>query len=84
MSSDSKPKFPKFLFKRGTGKAVGETGFFTAESVMVSSQAQVDALEGDWCETPVEAATPVSAPKKEPAAVHDFADEPVKHHKKVK
>ena len=60
--------FPKHVYKRGTAKPVpgsGEEPAYTAESALVSSEAQLKALEGEWCDSPAEAAKAVE--KKEAA-----------------
>lgn len=52
-------QYPRFLYKRGTGKALGDNGLFTAESVLVRSEehlAECLAKFGELCESPVEAA----------------------------
>ena len=50
--------FPKHVYKRGTAKPVHKGGEdeFTAESVIVHSEAELKALEGEWCESPAVAA----------------------------
>lgn len=50
--------FPKYVFKRGTGKPVNDAGLFTAESILVESEEALSALGGGWCDSPVEAAEP--------------------------
>jgi hypothetical protein len=72
--------FPKFVYKKGTGKALSEDGLYTAESALVGSDEELAALEGEWCDSPVDAATGVPAPKKEAESILDT----MKAAKKVK
>jgi hypothetical protein len=55
--------FPKFVYKRGTGKLLGN-GLYTADAELVKSEAELQALEGAWCDSPAEAAQPVAPPEK--------------------
>lgn len=89
--------FPKYVFKRGTGKQVNESGLFTAESLLVASAEELAALGPGWCESPAEAGAASTLEKHEekPArhVEHRVHPSPVdaheesaaeKHHKKVK
>lgn len=87
MLKAEKLEFPRYVYKRGTGKEVeGTNGRFQAEGVLVNSKEQLDALEGEWCDSPA-AAAPA---KKEAAPVEPSKDahldlgEDHGKHKKVK
>jgi hypothetical protein len=56
--------FPRYVYKRGTGKKVGDNGFCVAESTLVKSEAELAELGPGWCESPVEALPHESHPKK--------------------
>lgn len=57
-------EFPRFVYKRGTGKKVDDSGLFTAESALVKTPEDLEALGWDFCASPVDAA-PVANPKQE-------------------
>lgn len=60
--------FPKHVYKRGTGKAMDDSGLYSAESVLVNSEEALAKLEGEWCDSPVEAAVKAE-PKPKPPKV---------------
>lgn len=57
--------FPKWVYKRNTGKKTDESGQFTAESMLVKSQVELEALGNGWCDSPAEAAESKTPTKKE-------------------
>jgi len=71
-------EFPRWVYKRGTGRKVDDSGMYTAESALVGSAEELAALGHGWCDSPVEAGTS-SAPEEKHEAVHVGG-----HHKKVK
>lgn len=56
MSEPSKNEFPKYVFKRGTGKASNDNGLYSAEACLVKSQEELSKLGSDWVNSPSEAA----------------------------
>lgn len=61
-------EFPRCVYKRGTAKPVpgGGVGEFYAESRVVRSAEEADALGGGWVESPAEAG--VAEPEPAPVA----------------
>lgn len=57
-------EFPRWVYKRGTGKKVDDSGLCTAEAELVHSAEALAALGWDWCSSPVEA---VTKPEEKPA-----------------
>jgi hypothetical protein len=58
-------EFPKYVYKRGTGRKLDDAGLFTAEARLVASPEELAALGPGWCGSPVEAAEARPEPKPE-------------------
>lgn len=50
--------FPRYVYKKGTGRRLNDSGLYVAEGRIVSSQQELTALGDGWCATPAEAASP--------------------------
>lgn len=49
--------YPRYVFRKGSGRVQGDTGAFTAESMIVHRPEEFQALldSGIWCNSPAEA-----------------------------
>jgi hypothetical protein len=49
--------YPRYVFRKGTGRVQGDTGVFTAESMIVHRPEEFQSLidSGIWCRSPAEA-----------------------------
>lgn len=54
---ENKKTFPRAVYKRGSGKAIDDSGKYEAESRIVKNQDELTSLGADWVATPAEAAT---------------------------
>lgn len=60
MSEEKTAGFPKYIYKKGTGKLVDpDTGRWEAESMLVATHEEMQALDKEWCDTPEECGGPI-------------------------
>lgn len=63
-TEESKGDFPRFVYKKGTGRKVNEQGLYEADGIRVHDAQQLADLGADYVATPKEATTENKAEKK--------------------
>ena len=70
--------YPRYVFRKGSGRVQGDTGAFTAESMIVHKPEEFQALldSGIWCRSPAEAGE-MSKEDKEKRGIRQQPGEPL-------